>query len=113
MLFPIKNREDFRKTEEVALIQTQIKELRLQDKLGEQNYHRNVEKLYERLTDTIKNTFEILTNTFTETSIKNNKAIENLNEKVLALLNDEGMIAPYLDSSLVNLLKSENKVNIK
>ena len=44
-----------------------------------------------------------------ETSIKNNKSIENLNEKILELMNDKGMIAPYLASSLVNLFKPENK----
>ena len=44
-----------------------------------------------------------------ETSIKNNKSIENLNEKILELMNDKGMIAPYLASSIVNLFKAENK----
>ena len=44
-----------------------------------------------------------------ENSINNNKAIENLNEKVLELLNDKGLIAPYLSSSLINLFKPENK----
>ena len=47
------------------------------------------------MTDAIKRTSENLTNTVTETSINNNKAIENLNEKVLELVNDKGMIAPY------------------
>ena len=50
-----------------------------------------------------------MTKTITESSINNNKAIENLNEKILELMNDKGMIAPYLASSLVNLFKPENK----
>ena len=94
---------------ELVSLQNQVNEIRLQDKLGEQNYHHNVKKLYEHLTDTIKNTSENLTKTITETSINNNKALENLNEKVLELMNDKVMIAPYLASSLVNLFKPENK----
>ena len=41
----------------------------------------------------------------TETSNKNNKAISDLNEKVLELIDEKGLIAPYLASSLVNLFK--------
>ena len=66
-----------------------------------------MKKLYEPLTDTIKNTSENITKTTSETSIKNTKAISDLNEKVLELLNEKGMIAPYLASPLVNLFKPE------
>ena len=55
------------------------------------------------------NTSEKITRTLTENSINNNKAIENLNEKILELMNDNGMISPYLASSLVNVFKPENK----
>ena len=61
------------------------------------------------MTDAIKNTCKNSTKNITETSNKNNKAIENINENVLELMNDKGMIAPYLASSLVNFLKPENK----
>ena len=61
------------------------------------------------MTDEIKNTSEKITRTLTEISINNNKSIENLNEKILELMNDKGMIAPYVASSLVNLFKPENK----
>ena len=61
------------------------------------------------MTDAIKNTSENITKTLTEISINNNKAIENLNEKILELMNDKGLISPYLASSLVNLFKPENK----
>ena len=101
MLFTIKNREDLENLEEQTSLRNQVEDLRLRDKLGKQNVHENIKKLYEPLTDTIKNTSEELTKTITETSINNNKAIENLNENVLELMNDKGMIAPYLASSLV------------
>ena len=61
------------------------------------------------MTDAIKNTSENITKTLTENSNNNNKAIENLNEKSLGLMDEKGMIAPYLTSSLVNLFISENK----
>ena len=57
----------------------------------------------------IKNTSQDITKTEAETSIKNNNVLENLNEKVLDILNDQGMIAHSLVSSLVNLFKPENK----
>ena len=66
-------------------------------------------KLFKPMTDVIKNTSENITKTLTENSVNNNKAIENLNEKILELMDDKGLIAPYLASSLVNLFKPENK----
>ena len=109
MLYSIKNREDLDKLEELALLQDQVKAVKLQDKLRKQDFHQDMKKLYEPLTDTIKDVSENITKTLTENSINNNKAIENLNEKILELMNDKGMIAPYLASSLVNLFKPENK----
>ena len=109
MYIAIKNREDLENLEELASLKTQVEEFRLQDKLGKQNYHQDTNNLFEPLTDAIKGISGILTKTITETYNKYNKAIENLNGKVLDLTNDKGMIAPYLTSSLVNLLKLENK----
>ena len=109
MLYSIKNVEDLEKLEELVSLQSQVKAVRLQDKLGKQNFHEDMKKLYEPLTDTIKNTSENITKTITNTSIKNTKAISDLNEKVLELMNEKGLIAPYLASSLVNLFKPENR----
>ena len=90
-----------------------MKALRLKDKLGKQNFHEAMKKVSEPVTNTIKNTSENIAKTITETSINNNKAIENSNKKVLELMNDKGMIAPYLASSLVKLFKPENKSQFK
>ena len=109
MMFPIKNREDLQKLNESVSLQNQVKVVRLQDKLGKQNFHEGMKEVFEPHTDTPKNTSENITKTITEISIKNNKAISDLKEKVLELMNDKGMIAPYLASSLVNLFKPENK----
>ena len=102
MLFPIKNVEDLQKLNEVVSLQNEVKVVRLQNKLGEQNFHEDMTKVFEPLTNTLKKTI-------TENSIINNKAIENLNEKILELMNDKGMIAPYLTTSLVEVFKKDNK----
>ena len=109
MLYSIKNVADLKDLNELVTLQDQVKTVKLQDKLGEQNYHQKSEKLFEPVTKSIKDVSENITKTLTENSINNNKAIENLNEKVLELMNDKGMIATYLASSLVNLFKPENK----
>ena len=109
MLYSIKNVEDLKKLDEAVSLQNQVQEVRLQDMLGEQNYHEDTKKLFKPMTDTIRNTSENVIKTLAENSINNNKTIENLNEKILELMNEKGLIAPYLTSSLVNLFKPENK----
>ena len=109
MMFSIKDREDLQKLNELISLKNQVREVRLQDRLGEQNYHEDAKNLFKPTTDEIKKTSEKIAKTLTEMSDNNNKAIENLNEKILELMNDRGMIAPYLASSLVNLFKPENK----
>ena len=104
MLFAIKNREDL---EELASPKDRVEEVRLQDRLGKQNYHHNTTKLFEPLTDAIKKHQDI-TNTMTETSIRNNKALEDLNEKLLEILNDRGIMTSYLLSPLSEITNLEN-----
>ena len=108
-MFAIKNRESLKNLGELVSFKNQLEKFRLQDMLGKKNFHENIEKVFEPVADIIKNTSENLTKTITETSIKNNKAIKKLNENVLELMNDKGMIPPYLASSLVNVFKPENK----
>ena len=109
MLYSIKNVEDLEKLNEAISLQKQVQEVRLQNKLGDQNYHENINKFFKPMTDELKNTSEKITTTITENSINNNKAIENLNEKILELMDDKGLIAPYLVSSLVEVFKKDNK----
>ena len=67
----------------MVLLQQTVEDLRLQDELGEQKYHENTKEKFEPMTEAIKITSENLTKTIRETSIKNNKAMENLNEVFL------------------------------
>ena len=109
MMFPIRNIEDLQNLNEAVLLQNKVKVVRLQDKLGKQNVHQNMEEVFEPFTDTLKKNSENITKSITENSINNNKAIEILNEKILELMNDKGMIAPFLASSLVEVFKFDNK----
>ena len=109
MMSPIGNVEDLQKLNETVSLQNQVKVVRLQDELGKQNFHEDLKEVFEPITKSLENTSENKTKTITETSIRNNKAISDLNEKFSELMNDKGMIAPYLATSLVNLFKPENK----
>ena len=105
MLFPNRNVEDLQNLNEAVSLQNQVKAVRPQDNLGNQNFYEDMTKVFEPLTDTLKKTSENITKTITETSIKNNKAIEDLNEKYLESMNDKGLI----DSSLIEVIKFDNK----
>ena len=102
-------KDELNNLEELDDLQAKIKQVRLVEKLGERCFHYDTKQLFEPLTDTIKNTSEDITKTITKTSNKNNKTLGNLNEKVFESMNDKGMIAPYLVSSLVNLFKRKNE----
>ena len=83
MLYSIKDREDLENLKELVSLESQVKAVRLQDKLAKQNFHEDMKKLFEPVTKSIENTAQDITKTITETSIKNNQAIENLNNKLL------------------------------
>ena len=87
MLYSLKNIEDLENLNELFSLESQIKAVRLQDKLRKQNFHEDMNKVFEPVTETNKDVSESVTKTF-----NTNKAIENLNEKILELMNDKGVI---------------------
>ena len=113
MLYSIKDREDLENLNELVSLQDQVKTVRLQDKLGEQNFHENIKKVFEPVTKSIENTSQDITKTITETSLKNNEAIENLNNKLLEIMNDRGILATYLMSPLSRITNPENTTQFK
>ena len=113
MLYSIKDREDLEKLEDLVSLQNQVKVDKLQDKLGEQNFHENIKKVFEPVTKSLENTSEKLTNATTDSSIKNNQAIENVNNKLLEIMNDRGILATYLMSPLSKITNPENKSQFK
>ena len=113
MLYSIKNIEELEKLNELASLQDQVKVVRLQDKLGKQNFHENMKKVFEPVTKSLENTSENLTKAITESSITNNKAIENINNNLLEIMNDRGILATYLMSPLSKITNPENTSQFK
>ena len=85
----------------------------MQGKLGKQIFHEDLKKRFEPVTKSHESSSQDLTKTITETSIKNNQAIENLNNKLLEIMNDSGIIASYLLSLLSKITNSENTSQLK
>ena len=113
MLYSIKDREDLENLEELVSLQDQVKVVKLQDKLGEQNFHEDMKKVFEPVTKSLENTSQDITKTITETSLKNNQAIENLNNKLLEIMNDRGILAIYLMSPLSRITDPGNTTQFK
>ena len=108
MLYSIKDREDLENLNELVSLEDQKKVVRLQDKLGKQNFHEDMKKVFEPVTKSLENTSENLTKAITETSIKNNLAIENINNNLLEIMNDRGISATYLMSPLSRITNPDN-----
>ena len=113
MLYSIKDREDLEKLQDLVSLQNQVKVLKLQDKLGEQNFHEDIKKVFETVTKSLENTSENITKTLTETSIKNNLAKENINNNLIEIMNDRGILATYLMSPLSRITNPENSSQFK
>ena len=112
MLFSIKNRQELEDLEDLASKRNQVEEVRLQDKLGKQNFGENIKKVFEPVTDTIKNTSEKITKAMMLTS-KEKKAIKNFNDKLLEIIDNRVIIASYLLSPLYKTTKPKNTVQFK
>ena len=100
MLYSIKDKEDLENLQELVSLENQVKVVKLQDKLRKQNFHEDMKKVCEPVTKSLESTSQDITKTIKESSIKSNQAIENLNNKLLEILNDRGISATYLMSPL-------------
>ena len=106
-----KNKEELENFKELISLQNQVTEVRLQGKLGQNNFHEDMKKVCEPITKSIKDVSEEVAKTVTESSIKNNQALENLNNKLLVIMNDRVILAFYLLSLLSNKTNAENFIH--
>ena len=60
-MFSTKDREDLQNINELVSLQDQVKAVRLQDKLGKQNFHEDMKQVFEPVTETIRDIFEGVT----------------------------------------------------
>ena len=96
MLYAIKNNDKLENLEQLVSLESQVKTVRLQDKLDKLNFHEDLKKVFEPVTKSLENSSQDITKTITGNSIKNNQAIENLNNKLPEIINDRGILAAYL-----------------
>ena len=87
MLYPNGN-VDLQKLNELISLENHVKVVRLQDKLDKQNFHEDMKKIFEPVTKSLEKISKDITKTITETSTKNNQALENVNNKLLQIIND-------------------------
>ena len=112
-MYSIKDREDLEKLNELVSLQDQVKAVRLQDKLGKQKFHEDMKKIFEPVTKSLESTSQDTTKTITENCMKNNQAIENLNNKLLEIMNDRSILTSYLLSPPSKITKPENTSQFK
>ena len=72
-----------------------------------------MKKVFEPVTRSREKTSQDITKTITESSITNNKAIENSKNKLLQIMNDRGISASYLMSALSKITSSKNSTQFK
>ena len=90
-----------------------MKVVRLQDKLGKQNFHEDMRKVFEAVTKSLENTSENLTEAISESSKENNLTLENINNKLLEIMNERGILEYYLMSPLSKITNPENASQFK
>ena len=59
MLFPVRNVTDLQNLNEAVSLENQVKVVKLQDKLGKQNFHEDMTKAFEPLTETLRKPLKI------------------------------------------------------
>ena len=72
-----------------------------------------MKSVFKPVTKSLGNNSQDLKKTIAETSIKNNQAIEKLNNKFLEIINDRGILATYLMSPLSKITNPENSSQFK
>ena len=112
-MFAINNGEDLENLNELVSLQDQLKAVGLQDKLGKQNFHQDMQEVFEPVTKSIRDVSQDVTKTMMITAKENNQALENLNNKLLEIMNDRGIIASYLISPLAKIFNPENSTQFK
>ena len=70
MLYPIGNVEDLQKLNELVSLENRVKVVRLQDKLGKQNFHEDMKKVFEPVTESLENTSQDITKTIKKLLLK-------------------------------------------
>ena len=113
MLYSNKSTEDLENLNELVSLQSLVKASRLQVKLGKQNVHEDMKKLFELVSKSFSDFCEDVTKTMMVASEENNNALANLNNKLSNIMNDRGSFASYLVSALSKIINPEHTSQYK
>ena len=113
MLYSINKREDLENLHKVISSENQAKAVQLQDKLGKKNFYEDKKNVFQPVTKSIKDVSEEVRKTMTKNSVKNDKALENINDKLSELMNDRGIKACSFLSPLSKISNPKNTSQFK
>ena len=113
MLYSLKNRDHLESLNDLASLQNQVKALSLHDKLGKQHFQEDMKKVFEHVFETNKDASEEVTKTLMVTSEESSKAVSDVDEKFLNIMNDRCILAPYLLSSLSKITNPKHTSQFK
>ena len=98
--------------DELASLENQVKNLRLQNELGKQKLHLDIEKVFEPATNAFEEAANETTKEISKAVRDTTKAIElkrevirSLTDECLKFLNDQGVMSSYLGRSSANPFK--------
>ena len=111
MIFSTKNKYDSKDLDELADLQSIVKQVRLVKKLGKEGFHIDIKELFEPMTKAVTDSNQIL---LEETKF-NREAIEALDEsndplKALEILTKNGVIHSILIRPITKLLTPAKKI---
>ena len=100
MLYANKIIDFLKNLNELVSSENQVPAVRLQVKLGKQNFHEDKKKVFEPVTKPNKDISENVIKNMMITSKENNLAVDTLNNKLSEKMNARGILASYLLSLL-------------
>ena len=96
------------KLNELVSLQIQIKALRIQDNLVNENFPEKIEKDIEPVTRRITVASRVVTRALMVNSEENNNTLTKLNNKLLDLMKDRGILASYSIPLLAKITNPEH-----
>ena len=113
MLNSKENRESLKNLNQLISLKSQVEELRVQDKLGKKTFHEDMQRVFEPVTNSIKDVSQDVIRTITILSEQNNRALLNLGDKFLEKLKDRVLLACYLLFPLSKIIKPDYTSQLK
>ena len=112
-MFWFENREDSENSNEIVSLKSQVRELRSQDESRKQIFHEDLKNVFKPVTNTKKDLSEDVSKTMMVTSEENISTLLYLNNKLLDVMIDRGIMAARKLSSLSTIANSDHTITFK